>query len=123
MSHKKTNEYLGEATLSSVMKEMARPRLAASVREGSGRTVTARGKFPVGALLHNRNTKEDGLVTKVYQLGGGGGGDIMYEVAVPIHLNTWAGGHYVSDWSESTLNLSDNVTLKSADKPPTRDWP
>jgi hypothetical protein len=72
MSHKKTNEYLGEATLSSVMKEMARPRLAASVREGSGRTVTARGKFPVGALLHNRNTKEDGLVTKVYQLGGGG---------------------------------------------------
>jgi hypothetical protein len=46
-----------------------------------------------------------------------------YEVRVPIRLNNWADGHYVSDWSEGTLEPSDNVTLKSADKPPTRDWP
>jgi|SRR5580704_18951771 hypothetical protein len=119
MSYKNDRD-LGKATLDSVMNEMAKPRLAASVREGIAKTA-ASGKFPVGALLHNRNTKEDGLVNRAYQLGARG--DIMYEVAVPIVLNIWAGGHYVSDWSESALDLSDNVTLKSADKPPTRDWP
>jgi hypothetical protein len=112
---------LGKATLDSVIKEMSKPRLAASVREGIGKTETTHGKFSVGALLHNRNTKEDGLVTRAYQPGARG--DTMYEVAVPILLNIWAGGHYVSDWSESTLELSDNMTLKSADEPPTRDWP
>jgi hypothetical protein len=121
MGYKRDKEHLGETTLSSVMKEMAKPRLAASVREGIGKTPTTRGRFGLGALLYNRNTKEDGLVTSAYQHGAGG--DVMYEVAVPILLNIWACGHYVSDWSESTLDLSDNVTLKSADKPPTRDWP
>jgi hypothetical protein len=48
------------------MKEMSKPRLAASVREGIGKTATTLAKFPVGALLHNRNTKEDGLVTRAY---------------------------------------------------------
>jgi hypothetical protein len=113
---------LDKATLDSVMKEMSKPRLAASVREGIGETETTHGKFPLGALLHNRNTKEDGLVTRAYQLGVGGE-DIMYEVRVPIRLNTWADGHCAFDWTEGTLELSDNVTLKSADKPPTRDWP
>jgi hypothetical protein len=37
----------------------------------------------------------------------------MYEVAVPVLLDTWAGRHYVSDWAESILELSDNVVLKS----------
>jgi hypothetical protein len=109
-----------KATLDSVMKEMSKPRLAASVRE-VGKTETTLGRFPVGALLHNRNTKEDGLVTSAYQHGAGG--DVMYEVAVPIRLNTWAHGHYVSDWSQGALELSGNVILKSAEQPPTRDWP
>jgi hypothetical protein len=35
--------------------------------------MTARAKFRVGALLHNRNTKEDGLVTRVDHLLRGAG--------------------------------------------------
>jgi hypothetical protein len=36
-------------------------------------------KFSIGALLYNRDTKEDGLVKRVYQVGG----VVMYEVATP----------------------------------------
>jgi len=81
--------------------------------------MTAHAKFRMGELLHNRNTNEDGLVKRVYQVGGGG---IMYQVAVPVVRDTWAGNHYVSDWAESVLELSQNACLKSSDTPP-RDWP
>jgi hypothetical protein len=91
---------------------MAKPRLAASVRESIGKdSHGCRAKFCIGVLLHNRNTKEDGLVTRVYQPAERG--ETMYEVAVPVPSNTWAGGHYVSDWTESVLKLSDNAILKS----------
>jgi hypothetical protein len=59
MSDSVEKEHLHEATLCSVMKEMATPRLAASVREGIEGAL-AHAKFRVGLLLHNRNTKEDG---------------------------------------------------------------
>jgi hypothetical protein len=110
----KTKEHLREATLASVVKEMAKARIAASVREGIGKTfMTAHAKFCTGELLHNRNTKEDGLVTRVYQLSKGQGDwDIMYEVLVPSRPNTWAASHYVSDWTESILEPSDNATLR-----------
>jgi hypothetical protein len=74
-----------------------------------------RAKFCIGILLHNRNTKEDGLVTRVYQsveLG-----ETMYQVAVSIRPDTWASRHFVSDWAESTLEFSDNATLKTSDIP------
>jgi hypothetical protein len=110
--------YEERATLSRVMKEMAQPRLAASVRDATRKTpMTTHAKFGIGALLHNRNTKEDGLVTRVYQFGGEQ--EFMYEVAVPVLRDTWAGNYYVSDWAESTLELSDNLTLKSSGNPPT----
>jgi hypothetical protein len=118
MAYTSTKEHLDEATLSSVRKEMAEPRLAASVRESIGKDSDAcRAKFRIGVLLHNRNTKEDGLVTRVYQPAECG--ETMYEVAVPVPSNTWAGGHYVSDWTESVLKLSDNASLKP-DKSPLR---
>jgi len=72
-------------------------------------------KFCTGILLHNRNTKEDGLVTRVYQ--SAELGETMYQVAVSIRPDTWAGRHLVSDWAESTLELSDNAMLKASDKP------
>jgi hypothetical protein len=112
MSYKNTKEHRDEATLSSVMKEMAKPRLAVSVRKGIAETsYDCQAKFHIGVLLHNRNTKEDGLVTRVYQPADCG--KIMYEVAVPILPGTWAGRHYVSDWAESVLEFSDNAILKS----------
>jgi hypothetical protein len=73
-------------------------------------------KFHIGVLLHNRSTKEDGLAIRMYQPAERG--ETMYEVAVPVLLDTWAGRHYVSDWAESTLELSDNVVLKSSDNSP-----
>jgi hypothetical protein len=80
--------------------------------------MTADAKFRKGELLHNRNTNEDGLVKKVYEFG-----DVfMYEVAVPVIPDSWAKSFYISDWAETTLELSRNAHLKSSDKPP-RDWP
>jgi hypothetical protein len=50
---------------------MATPRLTASVRKRTGKTpMKAHAKFPIGALLYNRNTKVDGVVRRVYQVGG-----------------------------------------------------
>jgi hypothetical protein len=40
----------------------------------------------------------------------------MYEVWVPVRPDTWISGHYVSDWSEIKLELSNNVNLKSANQ-------
>jgi hypothetical protein len=68
-------------------------------------------KFREGALLHNPETKEDGLVSRVYQ----SGGQTIYEVWVPVESDTWAVGHYISDWAESQLELSNSVNLKSSD--------
>jgi hypothetical protein len=99
------------------MKEIAKPRSVASVRKISEIVpMTARAKFSFGILLHNRNTKEDGLVTRVYQILGSG--EPMYEVVVPGNPNTWAGGQCLSDWTESNLELSSNATLKASGKPP-----
>jgi hypothetical protein len=78
--------------------------------------MTAHAKFHIGILLHNRNTNEDGLVIRMYQREERG--ETMYEVAVPVLLDTWAGRHYIFDWAESTLELSDNVVLKSSDNSP-----
>jgi hypothetical protein len=69
-------------------------------------------KFHKGTFLHNPKTKEDGLVSRVYQLDG----QTMYEVWVPVRPDTWLSGHYVSDWNEIKLELSDNVTLKASDQ-------
>jgi hypothetical protein len=77
--------------------------------------MTANAKFGAGILLHNRNTKEDGLVTRVYQ--SAEFGETMYQVAVSIRPDTWAGRHLVSDWAESTLELSDNAILKASASP------
>ena len=77
--------------------------------------MTANAKFCAGILLHNRNTKEDGLVTRVYQ--SAELGETMYQVAVSIRPDTWAGRHLVPDWAESTLELSDNAILKASASP------
>jgi hypothetical protein len=73
------------------MKEMAKPRLAASVRRGIGNAHTnPPAKFSIGVLLYNRDTKEDGLVKRMYKVGSG----VMYEVSVRATPNTY----YISDW-------------------------
>jgi hypothetical protein len=99
-----------QTTLAEVKEEMAQPRRAASVRKNM--EIFMIEKFREGALLHNPKTKEDGLVSRVYQLDG----QTMYEVWVPVRPDTWLSGHYVSDWNEIKLELSDNVTLKASDQ-------
>ncbi len=78
--------------------------------------MSAHAKFCTGVLLRNRNTKEDGLVTKVYE--SVDRGETMYQVAVPIQPDTWAGRHLVSDWAENALELSNNAFLKTSANPP-----
>jgi hypothetical protein len=103
---KKTKKRLDDATLSAVTEEMAKPRLAASVRRIIGKeTMNAHAKFNIGALLHNRNTNEDGLVKRVYEVGGA----VMYEVLVPASPITYN----ISDWGEAPLEASGR---------PPRDW-
>jgi hypothetical protein len=109
---KQTKKRLDDATLSAVKEEMAKPRLAASVRRTIGRTMDAHAKFNVGVLLHNRNTNEDGLVKRVYEVGGA----VMYEVSIPATPLTYN----ISDWGESPLELSNNKQMASG-RPP-RDW-
>jgi hypothetical protein len=115
MGYTNTKKHLHETTFSSAVKGIAEPRLAASVQKGIRENSYGHAKFRIGVMLHNRNTKEDGLVTTVYQPGECG--EIMYEMAVPILPGTWAGRHYVSDWAESVLALSDNAILKSDQSP------
>jgi hypothetical protein len=88
---------------------MAQPRRTASVRKDMEKLVTE--KFREGVLLHNPQTKEDGLVSRAYH----SDGQTMYEVWVPVKPDTWALGHYISNWVESKLELSDNGKLKSSD--------
>jgi hypothetical protein len=102
-----------QTTLAEVRKEMAQPRRTASVRKDMEKFVTE--KFREGVLLHNPQTKEDGLVSRAYQ----SDGQTMYEVWIPVNRVTWASGHYVPDWAEIKLELSDNAELKSSGKPRT----
>jgi hypothetical protein len=74
--------------------------------------VNADAKFGMGELVYNRNTEEDGRVTRVYEFEGA----VMYEVAVrviPILVD-----RYVSDWSESALELSKYANPRCSDKLP-----
>jgi hypothetical protein len=98
-----------QTTLAEVQKEMAQPRRPASVRNME---IFMIEKFREGTLLHNSKTKEDGLVSRVYQTDG----QTMYEVWVPVKPDTWVSGHYVSDWAEIKLELSDNVKLKASEQ-------
>ncbi len=68
------------------------------------------GKFQFRDLVYNPNTKEDGAVQRVYETNG----VTMYEVAVPMYGDVWAAGHYISDWTEDVLQLSNNERLKSS---------
>ena len=73
MGDKNREKRLRDVTLASVVKETAKPRLAASVRKGIGKTpMNVQAKFSIGILVHNRNTKEDGLVKRAVPLSGVG---------------------------------------------------
>jgi hypothetical protein len=66
--------------------------------------------FQLRDLVYNRNTKEDGLIRRVYEANGAA----MYEVAVPQWGNSWSAGYYISDWAEDVLQHSSNVRLQSS---------
>jgi hypothetical protein len=67
-------------------------------------------KFQLGELVYNRNTMEDGSVTRVYETNG----STMLEVGVPKLGDSWFAGCYLSDWAEDVLQLSNNGPLKSS---------
>lgn len=107
MIDKKNEKRLRDATLASVVKEMAKPRLASSAKKVWESFVTIHSLFRKGDLLHNHTTKEDGSVRRVYKKDG----LTMYEVWVPRRANSWKLGHVISNWAENVLDLSCNDRL------------
>jgi len=67
-----------------------------------------KGKSKLTDLVYNRNTKEDGTITRVYETNGAA----MYEVAVPQNRDSWTGGYFISDWAEDVLQFSTNEPLR-----------
>ena len=67
-------------------------------------------KFQLGDLVYNRDTREDGLIRRVYERNGA----TMYEVALPRMKDSWGRGYCISDWAENVLQPSSNERLKSS---------
>ena len=110
MTNKNSRSHLNELTLASVIREMAGPRMTASVRKILGTSAAADCPFRRKEYVYNRDTKEHGLVRQVYERAG----VTMYKVWVPLTPDLLRWGHFVSDWAESVLELSDDVLLKAA---------
>ncbi len=102
MIDKKWQEELRDATLASLVKDVA---ANASVHHRIA-------KFHAGQLLYNRKTKQDGFITRVIT----DDGVITYEVWVPKDFNSWEAGYWSSRWLERLLKLSGNVSLGSPAK-------
>ena len=112
MAKKNGTKQLDEATFASVAGEMSKPRMTASVRK-TLETLAANGLFRPDECVYNRDTMEHGLVKQVYKKDG----VTMYKVWLPATLELSRWGHFVSDWAEGILELSDNVLLRSARLP------
>jgi hypothetical protein len=56
-------------------------------------------KFSMDQILFNRNTKEKGMVGRIYELNG----VTMYEVRVRPDFQGFSIGSNVSDWAEDLL--------------------
>jgi hypothetical protein len=110
VANKNDRDDLHEVTLASVAKEMAKPRVTASVRKTIRTFAAANGLFRPEECVHNRDTKEDGLVKRVYEKAG----VTMYKVWLPATPGLLRCGHFVSDWAESVLEPSDKALLNSA---------
>jgi hypothetical protein len=108
MANKNDAIHLNEVTLASVAAEMAKCRMTASVRKILG-TFAANCRFRADECVYNRDTKEHGLVKQVYERDG----VTMYKVFLPATPQLLRWGHFVSDWAEDVLELSDNVLLRS----------
>ena len=66
-------------------------------------------KFSIDQLLFNRNTKEKGIVGRVYE----SNGVTMYEVRVPVDYRGFLIGSNVSDWAEDLLDLEQGCGSES----------
>jgi hypothetical protein len=96
---------LHEVILARVTKEMNEPRMTASVRETLGTPAAATRPFRLDEGVYNRNTKEYGVVRRIYLKDG----IVMYKVWLPATPNTLRWGHFVSDWAEGVLEPSDKA--------------
>ena len=113
MANEQHKENRDNLTLAEVAKEMNEPRMAASVRKTLGTSAVPNRPFRPDDCVYNRDTKEHGLVKQVYEKDG----ITMYQVWLPATLELLRWGHFVSDWAEDVLDLSDNVLLRSTCSP------
>jgi hypothetical protein len=89
-----------DAVLARIVEEMAEPRMASSVREALGTSKIANHLFQPKDHVYNRDTKEHGVVNRVYERDG----VVMYEVWVPATRYALQWGHFLSDWPENALD-------------------
>jgi hypothetical protein len=98
-----------DVAVGGVAEEMAEPRTAELVRKTPGTPAAANCQFRVDDCVYNRNTEEHGLVKQVYEMDG----VTMCKVWLPAGPDLLRWGHFVSDWAEGELELSDNLLLRS----------
>jgi hypothetical protein len=110
MRDKSDRNRLRDVTLAHIAKEMARPLMTDGVWQILGQSAAARCLFHPDDCVYNQNTKEHGLVRRVYEKDG----VTTYEVWLPATPGSLQWGHLVSDWTETVLELSDNLLLRSA---------
>jgi len=84
---------------------MAGPRMTESVRRILAKSARANVSFRPNQWVYNRNTKEEGLVRRVYE----NDGITMYRVWLLAGTVSLAWGYVVSDWAEGVLESSKNV--------------
>ena len=113
MANEHDRKKLDATTIASVASEMAEPRMSASVRKTLGTPAAATVPFHLDQGVSNRSTEEYGVVRQVYEKDG----VTMYKVWVPETPNSLRWGHFVSDWAESVLELSDKLASESARLP------
>jgi hypothetical protein len=109
MADENDKNNLDDVALGGVAEEMAESRTAAPVRKTPRTRAAANSQFRVEDSVYNRNTGEHGLVRQVYQMDG----ITMYKVWLAAGPGLLRWGHFVSDWAEGVLELSDNLLLRS----------
>src|ERR1700722_18067046 len=99
MTNANDQNRLNKKNLARVSKEMDGPRMPEAVRKVLESVVTTNPKFRPDDCVHNRTTKEYGLVREAYEKDG----VTMYEVWLPATPDLLRWGYHVSDWAEGVL--------------------
>jgi hypothetical protein len=84
-------------------------QMTTPARHCSRTAAGANCRFRPEQWVYNRDTKEHGLVRRVYKRDG----VTMYKAWLPATPDLLHWGHFVSDWAEGVLERADDVLRRS----------